>query len=152
MKIEDRNSEKKPFRFPFFAAARKRGLVNDEPPETELVQNLAKVESERMGAHHIIAPKEKELKNIKKSEAEELKSATSKLRDKALNLFIKYKALVDKRIADKDRARTVDDIVLACRFASAREAWNHLNLAMEELQLLIDTYEDKDKEKNEDKT
>lgn len=150
MKIEDRNSEKKPFRFPFFGAMKKRGLVNDEPSETELVQNLAKAESERMGARHIVAPKEKELKKIKKSEVEELKAATSKIRDKALNLFVKCKALVDKRIADKDRARTVDDITLACRFASARETWNHLNLAMEELQLLIDTYEDK--EKNEVKT
>lgn len=144
MQIEDKKREKRPFRIPFFRAMKKRGLVNDEPAETKLVQDLAKKEAENVGSQHVLAPKEKELKAIKKSEIEQLKAETGKAREKALNVFIKYKAAVDKRTADKDRARTVEDITLACRYADSREVWNYLNLAMEELELLIKTYEEKD--------
>ena len=57
MKIADKNSEKRPFRIPFFGAMKKRGLVNDEPAETKLVQDLAKKEAENVGSQHVLEPK-----------------------------------------------------------------------------------------------
>ena len=141
-KLKNIKTERKPFRLPFFKAMKDRGLVNDEPPETQLIQSLGRAEAETVGKHNILPAPEKEDKKIKKS-VEQLKAEAQKLREKALTLAIKYKAAVDKRIEDKDRARTVDDITLACRYTDATAAWNYINLSVEELDNVLVTYEEK---------
>lgn len=140
-KLKNIKTERKPFRLPFFKAMKDRGLVNDEPPETQLIQSLGRAEAENVGKHNILPAPEKEDKKIKKIELEKLKADAQKLREKALTLTIKYKAAVDKRIEDKDCARTADDITLACRYADMTAAWNYINLAVEEIEGVLSTYE-----------